>query len=58
MKLFAVVAIAFAILYNVVVKAAVFMFCSFILVLATFGLYDLIILPFRKERKLGERRSA
>ena len=58
MKVFAVIAIAFAILYNVVVKAAVFLFCTFIIALATIGLYDLVILPFRKNKRIGERRSA
>jgi hypothetical protein len=58
MKIFTIIAVAFVILYNVVVKAAVFMFCTFILVLATVGLYDLVILPFHKHRKLGERRAS
>ena len=58
MKIVAIIAVAFAILYNVVVKSAVFMFCTFILVLATVGLYDLVILPFRKTHRIGERRAS
>ncbi|MGD0905517.1 MAG: hypothetical protein ABR924_21700 [Terracidiphilus sp.] len=56
MKVLAVTALIFALIYNIVVKAAIFMFATFILVLATVGLYDLVILPFRKNR-LGGRRA-
>jgi hypothetical protein len=58
MKILAIVAVSFAILYNVVVKAAVFLFCTFVIALATIGLYDLVILPFRKIQRIGERRAS
>src|ERR1035438_9136078 len=58
MKILAIIAVAFAILYNVVVKAAVFLFCTFVIALATIGLYDLVILPFRKIQRVGERRAS
>jgi hypothetical protein len=58
MKVLAVTALIFALIYNIVVKAAIFMFATFILVLATVGLYDLVILPFRKNRFGGRRAVA
>lgn len=57
MKFFVILTLIAGVIYSLVIKAAMFMFASFILVLATVGLYDLLIHPFVKNRR-GERRAA
>lgn len=48
----------FIILYKVVTKGATFMFALFLMTLATIGLYDLLIHPFVKNRRIGYRKAA
>lgn len=55
MNVLAVVLIVAAVAYKVVTRAAVFLFSLFIVVLATIGLYDLIVLPFKKGYRPGRR---
>lgn len=57
MKLFAILAILFGIVYAIIIKTATFMFASFVLVLATVGLYDLLIHPFVKRHKVSRRAA-
>jgi hypothetical protein len=57
MKLFSLFAIAFGLVYAVVVRLATFACACFVLTLATVGLYDLLIHPFVRRRH-DMRRAA